>query len=236
MTSTCRRTLGLVVLLLSASVALGQERSGFLGDYSGLEPAQDGSGDLIFVAPGAIEKLADYKSVMVDQPEIFIAADSPYKGMKPEDMLALSEELRSSVIGRLEGAYPVVDEPGPGVLYLRLAITDLYLKKKSRSPLGYTPAGAVVHGIKKAATKDMQKKINLVEMTLEVEVLDSEGHQRLVALVEPRGARKDKEKGQKKDPSSWEEMEAMIQSVGKRLRCRLDNARLPAEQQSDCRG
>ena len=67
------------------------------------------------------------------------------------------------------------------------------------------------------------------------ELLDSRSEDRLVAVVEQRGARKDKESGQKKDPASWEELDAIFHEFGKRLRCRLNNARLPEDQWTDCR-
>ena len=70
--------------------------SGFLSDYSKLTPVQSATGtdDLVYIAPGALERAVDYKAVMVDQPEILFSADSEYRGMKPEDIAALASIMR----------------------------------------------------------------------------------------------------------------------------------------------
>jgi len=52
----------------------------------------------------------------------------------------------------------VVHEPGPGIMYVRFAVTNLYLKKKKRGLLSYTPMGFVVHSTMQAAVRDLWKK------------------------------------------------------------------------------
>ena len=65
--------------------------------------------------------------------------------MKPDDLKALSEALRDTLSGSLaEGGYSVTQKPGPGVVYLRVALTDVMVEKKKRGLLAYTPAGAVI--------------------------------------------------------------------------------------------
>ena len=49
---------------------------------------------------------------MIDQPEFSVAADSKYKSLKPDDMVALAEALRSVLNSKLAEDYFVVDEPG----------------------------------------------------------------------------------------------------------------------------
>ena len=75
--------------------------------------------------------------------------------------------MRDALKARLEegGRYKVVDQPGPDVLYMRTALTNLYLKKKKRGVLAYTPIGAVA----KAGTdalKDTLDKVDIIEMAL----------------------------------------------------------------------
>ena len=60
--------------------------SDFLSDYSQLKKSSDKYMDYTYVAADAPAKMANYTAVMIDQPEIFVAANSKYKGMKPDDM------------------------------------------------------------------------------------------------------------------------------------------------------
>jgi len=210
--------------------------SGFLSNYSELTPPPgDNIVDLTWTAPDLRARLQGYDSIMVDQPEIFLHAESPYKGFKPDTMKAIADGFRNAVIQELGTTYAVVEEPGENVLYLRLAATNLYVKKKrSKNPLAYTPIGIVKNTVQKALTKDLDKKFSFVELNVEAELLDSTTGERLGAAVERLGARKDKETGQKKDASSMEQMEWAMGECGRRLRCRLDNARRPQEEQVDC--
>jgi hypothetical protein len=218
---------------LTAS-AFGQNND-FLADYSSLKKL-DGAQfvDRIFKAPNMEQRLADYKSVIVDQPEIFIAADSKYRGAKGDQLKALADIARLSAIARLEaGGFNVVDEPSADTIYMRWAITDLYLKKKKRGILSYTPLGMVVHATKSAATRDLWKKIDIVELNLEVEYTDVVTGEVLAAVVtHQQGFRK--QKGTKVDVVSWQELEALFDTVGERMSCTLQNTRSPQEDWVQC--
>ncbi len=209
--------------------------SGFLDDYSKLEPNPELITDLLYAAPDGVEKVAQADSIMIDQPEIFIHPESKYKGMKPDDMKVLSDAFREIMVDELKDTLTIVEEKGPNVLYIRMGITGLYIKKKrSMNPLSYTPLGLVKGALTKALTKDITKKLSLVEANLEAEMLMSQTGERLGAAVIQRGIHKDKEKGQKEDRTSWEEVETLLRRAGKRLACRLKNARLPEGERIDC--
>ena len=166
-----------------------------------------------------------------------MSAESPYKGFKPDAMKAIADGFRAAVIEELSATFTVVEEPGEKVLYLRLAATNLYVKRKwSKNPLSYTPVGIAANAVKKALTKNLDKKLSLVELNVEAEMLDSMTGERLAAAVESLGVRKDKEAGQKKDPTSWSQLEWAMRECGRRMRCRLDNARRPLEEWVDCLG
>lgn len=202
----------------------------FLTDYGKLEarPAAKGT-DYTYIAPGAIDRLAKYNGVMVDQPEILISAQSDYKGAKPEDLVAIAGLMRDSLSERLKaGRYNVVDAPGPGIIYIRLALTDLSLKKKKRGVLGYTPIGFVV----KAGAdlvKEMMGKYDIMGMAIQAELTDSQTGEVLAAVVAERG-------GVDGEPMrmDFDQLSGQMKEFGGRLRCRLDNARVPAAQQIDC--
>jgi len=203
--------------------------SGFMSDYTQLEKVTDGSADYRYIAPGAEDRMAQYDAVMIDQPEIFIANDSPYRGVKPKQLDALADALRAAIAGALSEDLYVVDIPGENVLFLSVAATNLKLTKKKKGILGYTPVGLVTGAVKGAATTNIAKKANLQDLVIEVEVFDSVTNERLFAIIDSRG-------GGKTSPSSWQELEELMARIGKIMQCRLDNARLPAEQRVNCLG
>ncbi len=215
----------LIVGLCSAVSAAGQD-IGFLSDYSLLKARERDIANRVYVVPNIDERLKAYDAFLIDQPEIFIAADSKYNGAKGDELKLLADTVRLATAEGLEaGGYRVVDQPGPGMMYIRIAVADLYLKKKKRSVLSYTPMGFVVHSTVQAAVRDLWKKIDIVELSLEMEFTDSVTGEILAMGTSPHGMRK--AKGQKEDLVTWEELDAVIRTFGERMRCQLDNARKP---------
>jgi hypothetical protein len=228
-----KRFILIVVGLCSMASATAQEDS-FFTDPSLLGPWDQGVFDLAYTDPDILQKAQRYDSVMVDQPEIFIADDSKYKGAKPDHMKQLVDTARLAMTERLErGGWAVADEPGPSVVFMRWAISDLYLKKKKRNILSYTPVGMVVHTTRQAAIRDLWKKVDIVELGLMIEWTDSVSGEVLSAGKAKQGVRKSR--GQKEDLVTWEELDAMFLSIGEQTRCHLDNNKLPeGSKRLDC--
>ncbi len=108
------------------------------------------------------------------------------------------------MIERLEaGGWDVVDEPGPNV----------------------------VHTTAQAAVRDLWKKIDIIEVGLVIEWLDSTSGEVLSAGLAERGGRKRKDA----EPVSWEELDALFKTIGEQTRCHMDNNKLPAlGKRQDC--
>ena len=226
-----------IIGLFGAVSAFGQNND-FLTDYSLLvETEGEGVNPLVkarYIPERQIQKWADYNSILIDQPEIFIAADSKYKGAKGDQLKLLADSARLAVIEQLEaGGYTVAHEPGPDVLYFRWAITDLYLKKKKRGLLSYTPLGMVVHTTRQAAIRDLWKKIDIVEFAVETELSDFVSGEILGAAISRRQGKR-KVKGQEQDLVTWQELDALFLSVGERLVCALNNSKKPQSEWADC--
>ncbi|MET0656739.1 MAG: DUF3313 family protein, partial [Steroidobacteraceae bacterium] len=179
-----------------------------------------------------LKRAAQYTAVMVDQPELFIHPDSKYKGIKPDDMKIIADTLREKITAELTGNYQIVDKPGPNVLYMRFAVGDLLLQKKKRPVLAYLPVGAVVHAAANAA-REATSKIDLKNMKLEGEILDSVSGEQLSAITTSRGSLSSSA-GDPTKPVSWEELDKLFTVIGKRVSCRLANAKVPEAQWQNC--
>ena len=216
-------------ILLSATTEIAADNSGFLTDYSNLKPI-DGSHAMLYTAPNAYTEFKNYKAVMIDQPEFVIANDSKYKGVKPDDAKAVADALRAQLSDTVtkNGRLFVVDKPGPGVLYVRMAATNIHLKKKKRGLLGYTPAGFVVGGAVSAG-QGMEQKIVLQDMNLEIEVQDSQTQKVLAAMVDKIHPGKKAKAGE-----SWSKEHTVMDYWANRFHCRLENSRIPESEWQDC--
>ncbi len=235
---TIRRILAVSVAgLLAASTAMAQAPAqyvehDFLTDYSLLKPFADGIADYAYVSPTAFKDLANYDSLVVDQPEIFISPDSKYKGAKPDNLKAIADLMRSSLATRLEeGGYNIVQAAGPGVLYLRFALADLELIKKKRGLTAYSPTGFIAHATLQGLTKDLAKKVRIDYLTIELELTDSLTGEVFFAGVISKGR---EEEDEKSEIVQWEVFEAFLQNLGRRMQCRFSNAKLPESDWEDC--
>ena len=228
-----KRLLVLILGLCGAASASAQEES-FFTDPSLLAPWDQGTFTLGYVHPDVLQMAPRYDSVMVDQPEVLIAVDSKYKGAKGDHLKQLADVARLAMIERIEeGGWEIVNEPGPDVVYIRWAIADLYLQKKKRSILAYTPAGFVLHSTRQAMVQDLWKKIDIAELGLQIEWIDSMSGEVISAGDARRGLRK--AKGQKAQLVTWEEIDALFLTVGEQTRCHLDNNKLPeGSKRTDC--
>ena len=127
---TITRTLAVVMTglwltpVVLAQVPAQYVEHDFLTDYSLLVPWADGVADYVYVSPTAFKDLVNYDALMLDQPEIFISAESEYKGAKPDNLKAIADLMRSSLATRLEaGGYNIVQSPGP-MAFLELRELD----------------------------------------------------------------------------------------------------------------
>ncbi len=219
-------TLGLLVGPFHNGIAQ-EVFSGWLEDYSGFEQQREYV--FLYQTAEGVEVLARYEAIMIDQPEIIVAPTSKYKGVKPDDMKLIADTLRMVLVKELERSnFRLVTTPGPETLFLRPAMTDIHLKKKRKRIVQFTPIGLVAT-LATTPFKDVMDKIDLQQVTLEIELLDSQTEDRLGAFVEKAGSAT-----KKKEWTSWDEFLTATEADGARLACRLNNAALSANAKFDC--
>jgi len=211
------------------------QNSGFLSDYSELKPVPGNPAAMIYIAPDAPDTMKTFKSAFIEQAEIFISPDSPYKGIKPDDLKLLADTFSGLVEDEVKGKYAIVEQNGPGVLRFRFAISNVVLATKhSHNPLAYTPVGAAIHLTRKALSDNLMMKYNLSAATLELEILNGGTGEVLGAGTERHVGTQVQPAGEEGEKTSWEEVEISMHITAQRLVCRIDNVTLPEIQQKDC--
>ena len=166
--------------------------SGFLHAYSGFRPASDGSGALVYLKPG--RNLKPYTKIMFDPLVLWYDPGSKYQGIDTAHMgrLALAFQTRMAVAMR--GGYEVVYRPGPGVLRLRAALTNVVPAQPEVGTPG--PVLPLVNDAVAATTDAVTQggRLYLIpgtstyvgQATIEAELLDSSTNERLGGYIETR--------------------------------------------------
>jgi hypothetical protein len=132
---------GLPLLWVAAGCATGPPKSGFLTHYEDFIEAPPDARIWQYVKPGGQTRqltariwvdrdnaaaLANYDRFMVDPVVVQLRPDAAGSFVRPVDLDGLTRFMHEHFVSTLEQRYPVVEEPGEGVLHVRRALTDVY--------------------------------------------------------------------------------------------------------------
>jgi hypothetical protein len=234
-------TAALVAIVGSTQVGasnLGSyQPKGYLSDYSELEPRGDGSGALLYEDTGVDR--SKYNRLMIDRMQIFLKNDAAYKGVDPAELKALVDYFRTAIEQAVAGRYPIVSEPGPDTLRLRIAIVDLVPNRPEASVAALAiPFAGVADAAAGLVNERPGSGLFVGEATVEMEALDSMSGDQIAAFVETRvgkkydidlddgidGAVKKGVGGYAKAYSSWAYTKQAMDAWAQLIRERLDAA------------
>jgi hypothetical protein len=200
---------------VSAAEVDKSQFSGFLGDYSQLEPAKDREGILLYLNNTA--DYSPYKKVMFAPVEIYLTPNPDYKGLQPDVLKQMSDGFLDSFISALAPDYQIAKEAGPDVLTIRIAITGVQLTKPAMGVTDFIPIKAL-YNLGRSAAGDAPM---VAEMTAEIEALGADGT-RLAAAVATRKGEKTLKQGEQ---ITWKELQAITDYWAKGMKQRLDQVR-----------
>lgn len=224
---------GSVLFLLLAGCASTKEASGpkytgFLSDYSRLVPDKDGSKAMRYRNPEA--DMSKYRKILLERIIVWLKDDAAYKGIDPDAMKAMTDYFHEAIIRELGSDYPIVTEPGPDVLRVRVAVTDLVPTKTAMSVIVLAvPFASAADLASGAATKGgAGSPPYLGRAGIEVEGIDSETLQPVFSYVEERRGKKydveDPAGGYFKGFTEWGHVKKAFDFWAKKFRTRLDDA------------
>jgi hypothetical protein len=119
---------GLCALALLGGCAASQqarnvETSGFLGDdYALLRAGGEGEALLVYRNPDA--DWAAYDKIKLDPVTIWAGEGSAFEDFSKPDRQELADTLYTMLVEELSQDFQMVDDLGPGVLHVQVAITD----------------------------------------------------------------------------------------------------------------
>lgn len=196
----------------STSQARKTTTSGFLGDYSQLKLGGEGQAQLLYVDPAA--KFSTYNAILMEPITVYANAEDSALSKVPKDQLQeLVNYLDAAVRAQLAGDYKFVTEPGPGVMRLRIALTEAKGANVGLSAVSsVTPMGLALNGLKKAVTG---ASTGVGSTRAEMELVDAQSGKRLAAAVDERVG------GKTSSFSKWESAKESFDYWAERLKARL---------------
>jgi len=225
-TSTRSTTLFAAVCVLAcmlAACATQQARktstTTFLGDYSMLKEGGKDRALLVYINPQA--DFSAYNAILMDPVRLYASGKHDMENLSPEERQTILNYADATIREQLSKDYTLVDEPGPGVLHLRVAITEAENASRTLDTIStVVPIGLAVSGLAALATGEWAFTGSA---GLEVEILDSMSDERLAAAVDRRTGGKITGKADKF--RGWRTIKNSLDYWANKLRERLAEAR-----------
>jgi hypothetical protein len=162
--------------------------SGFLNDYSKLHPAaNDTEATLVYLTPDR-SKAKTYNKILLEPVEVWRGEKSDAKNMDKEDAQYLSHYLWSRLHEELRKDYQMVNEPGPDVMRMRVAITEAGKGVPMLDNITSVHPGTLLMSKGKKTLAGTETFVG--KASAEVEVTDSQSGELLAAGVDRRGGGK----------------------------------------------
>lgn len=145
--------------------------SGFLGSDITLVPDPADSSRSFWEKPEV--NWRRYTKLMIDPVVVYLHPQSRNREIHVDELKKLTDTLRNTVVKTVGPAYPIVDQPGPDVMRIRAAITDI------------KPASPLMNVVSMAA---LMIPVDMGEASIEAEFLDSLSNERLAAVTDRKVA------------------------------------------------
>ncbi len=200
---------------------LWTQESGFLGEtYAKLQPDRENTDWLIYFKSPDVLRTSN--TFMLDPVKVFLVPEAQQRDIDPADLAKLADYFAKAMREELQaGHYNVVTEPGPGVMVLRFAITNV-------APNG-GKTNAVVSGAEAAATHAvapgagiLAPRLKVGRVSIEGEMVDSASEQVEMAFMTSKSGRRFF--SGLKAFQKWGDIDAAFRSWAKNFRQRLDRA------------
>jgi len=168
----------------------GPRFSGFLNDYSRLQPVADDPTALAWVDPTV--DFSAYDSVLLERIQVVLNHDAEYRVIDPAELAVLTNYFHEALARELGERYAIVTEPGPGVLRTRIAITELVPTEPAASVamtvIPYASLGELALGTAEGGESDPLGYLG--DTSIEAEFLDGQTNRVVGQFVDNQAGRK----------------------------------------------
>ena len=188
--------------------------SGFLSDYSKLQPGGKDRAQLLYIAPDL--DLSGYHAVRIQPLKLHASGkDSSLADLSREDQQMLADRMHTALVKALEKDWRITEEMGPGVLVVRGALTDA-----DSSNVALDVVATIIPQVRLLSTVGglaADTALTVGKARGEMEVLDGASGEQLMAGVDTRvGTR-----GVEGVLDQWSDVQMAFDDWAERLRLRL---------------
>jgi len=184
-----------------------------------LKPGGKDRALFLYVNPQA--DFSVYNAILLDPVRLYASGKHEMEKMKPEDREKILNYADATIREQLAVDYTLVEEPGPGVMHLRIALTEAENANVTLDTISTViPIGLAVSGLASLATGEFAFT---GRAGLEVDILDSMTGERLAAAVDRRTGGKITGKADKF--SGWRTVKNSLDYWANKMRERLAEAR-----------
>ncbi len=213
--------LALASSLISCASTSGTKGTGptFLGDHAkSLQPGPKGGVKERWLKPGV--NFSRYNKMILEHVVFFFDETSESKAIDTSELDEIAKQCDLALVNALKDSYPIVTEPGPDVVRLRFAITDLKASNVAMGAIStvtmVSPVGLGVNLVKKGVTGTWSGSGST---TAEVLAVDSMTNEVIGAARDTRSA------GLTERYTKWGSTEEAFKFWGERLKQFTDEAR-----------
>ena len=201
---------------------LYDHESGFLGDsYSKLQP-DPGDGDwLTYFKTKDVLKNSD--TFLLEPVKVYLVPEAQQRGVEPEQLDKLSAYFTKAIQDELAaGPYKLVTEPGPGVMVLRFAITNVEPNGGKKNMVATGAADVALYGAAPLGTGLLMPRLSVGRVSIEGEMVDSVSREVDMAFMTSKSGRRFF--SGLKAFQKWGDIDAAFRGWAKNFRKRLDKA------------
>ena len=223
---------GLLVLAAIPARALGpskqqkklrREESGFLGDYyRKLRPDPRHRDWLIFIEHRDTFRKSNV--FLVDKAQVFLIRKARERDIPQQDLDRLAGDFTTAVRDQLrDGHYTLVDQPGPGVIRLRLAITNVEPNGGAANLAAAGGEAVAAHAVVPVpGVSELVPRIMVGKVSVEGEMVDSQTGDVEMAFMTAKSGRR--MFSGLRAFRKWADIDAAFRDWAKNFRQRLDQA------------
>ena len=200
-----------------------EHESGFLGDtYAKLQPDPGNSDWLIYFKDFEVFKKSD--TFVLDPVKVFLVPEAEKRNIDQAELDKLADYFTKAMKDELQaGRYNLVTEPGPGIMVLRFAITNVEPNGgKTNAVISGSEAVAAHAVVPVPGASMVVPRLKVGRVSIEGQMMDSTSGEVEMAFMTSKSGRRFF--SGLKAFQKWGDIDAAFRSWAKNFRHRLDRA------------
>lgn len=196
--------------------------SGFLGNYDDFKVMNPETNAKVWIKKPHedLSLLKGYKAIVFSPIEVWMDPESGYKGVDPNELKLITDYFLERLQNGLGKNFEIVEEDGPNVLNLRIAITGVQKTRPKREVYDLIPVKLAWNAGSAVYRKVAGKNLDAYQATVEMEIRDTKTGDRLVAAIDSHSVNKTTDE----EEDTWAPLQEVIDYWAKIISDRLAKA------------